>query len=51
MDSVSEKLIFIIITLVVVAGIYLLGESVLGVYVHIAAVVAFTVGLFFTIYY
>jgi hypothetical protein len=50
-DSISTKLVALIITLVVVAGIYLLGEPILGVYVHIAAVVAFSVGLFFTIYY
>jgi uncharacterized protein (DUF2164 family) len=50
-DSISTTLIALIITLVVVAGIYLLGEPMLGSYVHIVAVLAFTVGLFFTIYY
>jgi cell division protein FtsB len=50
-DDVIPKIITLIITLVAVAGIYLLGEPLLGSYVHIAAVVAFTVGLFFTIYY
>ena len=50
-DSISTKLVALIITLVVVAGIYMLGEPMLGTYVHLAAVVAFSVGLFFTIYY
>lgn len=51
MKSVSTKLFSLLITLVVVAGIYLLAEPILGSYVHILAVVAFTVGLFFTVYY
>jgi hypothetical protein len=50
-DSISTRLIALIITLVVVAGIYLLGEPILGSYVHLVAVLAFSVGLFFTIYY
>jgi hypothetical protein len=51
MTSVSTKLFSLLITLVVVAGIYLLGEPILGSYVHIVAIVALTIGLFFTIYY
>lgn len=51
MTSISAKLLSLLITLVVVSGIYLLGEPVLKSYVHLPAVVALTVGLFFTIYY
>ena len=50
-SSVTPKLIAILVTLVVVAGIYLLAEPILGSYVHLLAVIAFAVGLFFTVYY
>lgn len=51
MNSITTKLVAILITLVVVAGIYLLGEPILGSYVHLLAAIAFSIGLFFTIYY
>lgn len=51
MTSVSTKVFALLVTLVVVAGLYLIGEPILGTYVHVAAVIAFVVGLFFTVYY
>jgi hypothetical protein len=51
MTSVSTKVFTLLITLVVVAGIYLLGEPILGSYVHLPAIIALGIGLFFTIYY
>jgi hypothetical protein len=51
MTIISNKILSILVTLVVVAGIYLLAEPILGTYVHMLAAVALTVGIFFTIYY
>lgn len=51
MKSVSTKVFSLLITLVVVAGLYLIGGPLLGTYVHMFAVIAFVVGLFFTVYY
>lgn len=51
MNSITTKIVAILITLVIVAGIYLLGEPILGSYVHLLAAIAFSIGLFFTIYY
>lgn len=51
MTNVSVKLIALLVTLVAVSGTYLLGEPILGSYVHLVATIVFSVGLFFTIYY
>lgn len=51
MTSVSTKVFALLVTLVVVAGLYLIGEPILGTYVHVLAVIAFVIGLFFTVYY
>lgn len=51
MTSIISKILTLIITLAAVAGIYLIGEPILGAYTHIVATVALTIGIFFTIYY
>jgi hypothetical protein len=47
--GVSEKLVYLLITLVVVALLYLILGPIIGTYVHTVAVIAFAIGLFFTI--
>lgn len=48
---ISDKLFKIIVTLVIVVFTYLVGESLLGVYIHLIAAVILTGGIIFTIYY
>lgn len=51
MAQISTKILVLIVTLVVVAGIYLFGEPILGFYVHLIAAIGLGAGIFFTIYY
>jgi hypothetical protein len=51
MSNITAKLIALIVVMVVVSGIYLLGEPILGQYIHAVALLAIMVGIFFTIYY
>lgn len=50
-SMISDKLFKIIVTLVIVVFIYLIGETLIGIYIHLIAALVLTGGIIFTIYY
>ena len=48
---ISDKLFKIIVTLVVVVFVYLVGETFIGIYIHLIVSVILIAGIIFTIYY